>query len=101
MKAKSDIFGRLLQLSRVTVNLIHRQYSDPQDRLLQVIDEFLQQNQDPTWRVITNALKHPLLNYHELAENIEMKYGGYNYRIFVLMGLTQLILIRARHVDIR
>ena len=73
MKARYDIFGRLLKVPK---QLIGHDRSEPQDCLLQVIDEFLQQSYDPTWRVIINALKHPLLNYHQLAQKIEMKYGG-------------------------
>lgn len=72
VKAKYDIFSRLLKVPTWFIDYD----SNDQDHLLQVIDEFLKQNYDPTWRVIINALKHPLLNYHQLAKYIEEKYGG-------------------------
>jgi hypothetical protein len=76
VKARSDIFGRLLQLGRLEVNIIHRDFSDPQDRLLQVIDQFIKNDHKRTWRGIINALRHPLLNHNELAHEIERKYAG-------------------------
>ena len=76
IKAKSAIFGRLLKLERVRINLIHQEQSDPQDHLLQVVDMFLEEELNPTWRIIINTLRHPLLNNYQLAQTIQMKYQG-------------------------
>ena len=76
VKSKSYIFGRVLQLPRARVNLIHQEFSDSQDRLLHIIHEFIQSALNPTWRFIINVLRHPLLNYSVLAQKIERKYAG-------------------------
>lgn len=76
IKAKSAIFGRLLKLERVRINLIHQEQSDHQDHLLQVVDMFLEEELNPTWRTIINTLRHPLLNNYQLAQTIQLKYQG-------------------------
>ena len=74
VKDKYEIFGLLLKVPQLSPQ---RQHSDPQDGLLQVIDEFLKGTDPrPTWKVIINVLRHPLLQYHELAMKIERKYAG-------------------------
>ena len=71
MQTKSKLFGRVLQLPPHTVDRIHVQYSDPEECLFQVMDEFVKQVEPrPTWRAIVNALKDPLTS---LAEEIENK----------------------------
>ena len=88
VRTKSDKFGRVLKLPRVTVYSIHQQYSDPQDRLFAVLDEFVKQVEPPpTWRVILKALRNPLIGHSRLAQDIESKYcpcpptddGSYTY----------------------
>ena len=72
---KSDLFGRVLKLPKATVESIHLQYSNPQDRLFHIIDEFVKQVEPlPTWRVIVEALRNPLISQHRLAQEIESKY---------------------------
>ena len=92
VKARSDIFGRLLQLGRLRVNLIHREFSDPQDRLLQVIDEFIRQADEPTWRVIINALRRPLLNHNKLALEIERKYAGKQSKTMFIVYILKILI---------
>ena len=75
VRTKSDKFGRVLKLPKATVDCIYQQYSDPQDRLFAVLDEFVKQVEPPpTWRVIVEALRHPLIGQHRLAQEIESKY---------------------------
>ena len=75
VRTKSDKFGRVLKLPKATVDSIYQQYSDPQDRLFAVIDEFVKQVEPlPTWRVIVEALMNPLIGQHRLAQEIESKY---------------------------
>ena len=43
VQTKSKIFGRVLKLPAHTVDRIHVQYSDPEECLFQVMDEFVKQ----------------------------------------------------------
>ena len=75
VRTKSDKFGRVLKLPKATVDCIYQQNSDPQDRLFAVLDEFVKQVEPPpTWRVIVEALRHPMIGQHRLAQEIETKY---------------------------
>ena len=72
---KSGTLGRVLKLPKARVEAIIQQYNDPQDRLFYIIDEFVKQVQPiPTWRVIVEALKHPLIGQPLLAQEIERKF---------------------------
>ena len=91
VRTKSDLFGRVLKLPAATVESIHQQYSNPQDRLFHIIDELVKQVEPPpTWRVILEALRNPLIGYHYLALKVERKHcpltlqqdGIYLYRPF-------------------
>ena len=75
MREKSDRFGRVLKLPKAIVDSIYLQYSDPQDRLFHIIDKFVRQVEPPpTWRVILEALRNPLIGEHRLASKIERKH---------------------------
>ena len=75
-QTKSEQLGRVLRVPSHTVDSIIQQYTKPEDRLFHVIDEFVKQIEPtPTWRVILDALRNPLVNLPRLAENIEKKYG--------------------------
>ena len=75
VQTKSKTFGRVLGLPKVAVDSIHLQNSDPQECLIGVLDEFVKQVEPPpTWRVILEALRNPLINYHRLALKVEMKH---------------------------
>ena len=74
-RTKSDLFGRVLKLPAATVQSIHQQYSNPQDRLFHIIDELVKQVEPPpTWRVILEALRNPLISYHYIALKVERKH---------------------------
>ena len=76
VQMKSELFGRVLKLPATTVESIHQQYSSPQDRLFHIIDEFVKQVEPPpTWRVILEALRNPIISQHRLAQEIESKYS--------------------------
>ena len=71
IQTKSKILGRVLRLPRSTVESIHQQFSDPQERLLHIIDEFVRQVEPrPTWRVILSALRDSLIKENSLALEI-------------------------------
>ena len=51
---------------------IQSNYHDSRDRLLKVISQFLKQEQTvPTWRVIVDALRSPVVNLPALAKRVE------------------------------
>ena len=76
VQTKSKTFGRVLKLPKATVDAIHCRYSETQDCLFHVIDEFVKQLEPrPTWRVILNALRNPLIDHSRLAQEIERKYS--------------------------
>ena len=70
---KSHLLGLKLNLPRYEVAATHSRYSDPVDRLLHVITEFLRRTvtPKPTWRVIVEALRSPLVNLPDLARRVE------------------------------
>ena len=75
VQTKSETLGRVLELSKGKVDSIHHQCSDSQKCLFGVIDEFVAQLEPrPTWRVILNALRDPLIGQTRLAEEIEKNH---------------------------
>ena len=88
VQTKSNTFGRVLGVPKVTVDSIHQRHSDPQECLIGVLDELVKQVEPPpTWRIILEALRNPLIGQHRLAQDIECKYcprpptddGSYTY----------------------
>ena len=72
---ESRTLGYILKVPRATVESIHQQYTRPKDCLFYVIDAFLKQVEPmPTWEVIANALRDPLIGLPNLAKEIESKY---------------------------
>ena len=74
-QTRARFIGLKLKLPKHVVDDIHTKYSDPQERLYNVIEEYLKQVEPtPTWRAIADALKSPLVNLPHLAKRIEEKY---------------------------
>ena len=74
MPAQNDSYelGLKLKLPTHCVDAIHSTHSDPRKRLLHVVLEFLKRTHPPpTWRTITDALKSPAVNHHQLAKTEE------------------------------
>ena len=66
------MFGLKLNLPVHEVEAICARYSDPRTRLLHIIIDFLEQAEPrPTWRVIVNALRSPIVNLTALARKVE------------------------------
>ena len=64
--------GLKLNLPPHEVKSIHATLTEPRKRLLQIVIEFLNQvDPKPTWRVIVDALKSPLVNLPQLARAVE------------------------------
>ena len=61
-----------LKLEIHEIEAIHEKYLDPRDRLLHIILAFLRRAEPrPTWRVIVDALRSPIVNLTALAERVE------------------------------
>ena len=74
MPAQNQSFalGLKLMLPLHVVEGICEVHTQPRDRLLRVIIEFLKQEPTgPTWRVIVDALRSPLVNLPRLAKRVE------------------------------
>ena len=68
---QSYLLGMKLKLPLHEVEAIHLKYSDPRERLLHVIIAFLRQAEPrPTWRVIVEALRNPIVNLPALARRV-------------------------------
>ena len=69
---QSYLLGMKLKLPLHEVEAIHLKYLDPRERLLHVIIAFLRQAEPrPTWRVIVEALRNPIVNLPALAKRVE------------------------------
>ena len=74
LKAKDKAFqlGLALNLPPHEAQRIRDNYAKPENRLTRIIEMFLKQVEPrPTWRVIVDALKSPLVNLPRLAKEIE------------------------------
>ena len=75
-KTKAYYLGLQLSLTTATVEGIRQQYSDPQDRLSQLLIEYLKKiDPPPTWKAIAHALRSTTVDIPYLAERIEKKYN--------------------------
>ena len=69
---QSYLLGLKLKLPLHEVEAIHLKYLDPRERLLHIIVAFLGQAEPrPTWRVIVEALRNPIVNLPALARRVE------------------------------
>ena len=69
---QSYLLGIKLKLPIHEVEAIHLRYLYPRERLLHVIIAFLRQAEPrPTWRVIVEALRNPIVNLPALARRVE------------------------------
>ena len=66
------VLGLKLKLPLHVVDGIYEKYSEPGDRLLQVLIEFMKQvDSRPTWRAIVAALRSHAVNLPQLAMKVE------------------------------
>ena len=69
---QSYILGLKLGLSAHVADSIHARHAEPRDRLLHTLMEFMKQVEPrPTWRVIIDVLRNPVVNLPHLAERVE------------------------------
>ena len=75
VQIKSATLGRLLKIPKPTLDAICTPSSTPQDQLFHIIDEFVKRLEpSPTWKVIVDALRDPLMGEPRLAQHIEKEY---------------------------
>ena len=73
VQSKAKTLGRLLKVPKAIIDVTPQSTSDPQAPLFHIIDECLKQvDPKPTWRLILNALRDPLIGEHSLAQEIEV-----------------------------
>ena len=69
---KSYQLGLKLKLQQHEVDAINSTFREPSDRLLHIIIKFLEGTEPrPTWRVIIDALRSPLVDLPALASKLE------------------------------
>ena len=77
-KDKAYDLGLKLNLPPSEVRSICKAHSDPQEQLTAFIEYFLKQVEPrPTWTLIVNALKSPLVGLPRLAEEVAAATGTY------------------------
>ena len=68
----SSLLGLTLNVRPDDIKATEERYSNPRERLLHIIIAFLNQAEPrPTWRVIIDALKNPVVNLTALAERMK------------------------------
>ena len=67
-------FGMKLKVSLNTIRVLEKQYANPCDCLLEILNFRLNQLPRLTWYDIVQALQSPLLDQHDLARTIESQY---------------------------
>ena len=71
-KNHSYVLGLKLELPKHVVDGIHSRELKPEGYLLEVISEFLNEvGSRPTWRVIVDALRSPVVRLNQLANEVE------------------------------
>ena len=67
---RAHLLGLMMNVKSCDVEAIQATYQQPKDRLLHIILAFLNQA-EPTWRVIVEALRSPVVNLLGLAKRVE------------------------------
>lgn len=71
-QSRSYELGLKLLLPPYEVERVHSMYPEAHERLLNIITLFLKvTNPRPTWRIIVNALKSPVVGLTALARRVE------------------------------
>ncbi|CAI8016700.1 hypothetical protein GBAR_LOCUS10228 [Geodia barretti] len=69
---KSFMLGLGLNLRLRDIEAIHARYTDPRERLLHIIIAFLREEEPrPTWSVILEALRNPIVSLTAVARRVE------------------------------
>lgn len=72
--AKWYNLGLQLQVDVGSLDRFKVQYTDPGDQLREVIKTWLTTSKNPTWGVIVEALKSPIIEESRLAIKVQQKY---------------------------
>ena len=73
-RAKWHNLGIQLRVDVSTLDSFKAQYDDPSDKLREVLKSWLATGENPTWRVIVETLKSPVIEEARLAMKLQQKY---------------------------
>ena len=83
---KAKLLGNALKLPPHVVNSLDQNYSNALDRLVCVIDTYLESSDNPTWKAIIEALRWKVGEQH-LAARIQYKCSGINTECLITYTL--------------
>ena len=91
---KTFMLGLQLNIPAHELERIYSKYSNMDDRLFHIIIAFLRQTEPrPTWRVIGDALRSPIVNLPALAMEVEVAHLPGTLPIFGGMYLYHSVLV--------
>ena len=67
-------FGLQLKVRIGALDSISVQFSDPRDRLLEMLKTWLTTTDEPSWKTLTDALRSRSVGESQLANVLERKY---------------------------
>ena len=73
VRAKWDDVGVSLEVDDGTLDAIRAQYADPKDRLREMLRKWLR-SKHPTWKLLIEALRSPIVGEARLADTLEKRY---------------------------
>ena len=73
-RAKWHHLGIQLRVDVGSLDQFMVQYADPSDKLMEVINTWLTTSDNPSWEVIVEALKSPVIGEGHLAVELQQKY---------------------------
>ena len=74
MRTQWYSLGLQLKLSVGTLDMIGREFHNPRDRLLEMLKTWLRTAVNPSWKILTNALRSRNVGASLLADIYEAKY---------------------------
>ena len=66
--------GVQLNLRPETLEAIRAHFKDPRDQLREMLKIWLTTSDNPSWKILTDALKSPAMGESQLAGGLETKY---------------------------
>ena len=87
---KAHLLALMLKMSPYDVEAIQEMYPQPKDRLLHVIRAFLEQEPNPTWRVIITALRTRIVNLPRLARRLELVHFPNEQILTIAPGMIRI-----------
>lgn len=76
VRAEWENIGLALELSPGTLDSLKAPFKQPKDCLRDAVKEWLNTCPDPSWKGLTQALRHCMVGKETLARHLEQKYCG-------------------------